>query len=107
AGDLAHASERLEKARSQRRLVPLDAAEDAAQPLAGDENEDIAGSRCEGAREGEHRRRIGGVADGYQRAAHLARATPLEHRGEHLELTRFRHRDGAAGEWLRIHTPAS
>jgi len=58
AGDLAHPGERLEKARAQPRFVPLDAGEDAAQALAGGEDQVIARAAGEAASERQDRRRI-------------------------------------------------
>src|SRR5947199_172623 len=104
--DLAAAPGRGEESCPKLWLVPLDAAEDAAQPLAGRENDVIEGFLREGAGEGEDRRGIRGVADRDQRAAEHPRATPLEHGGEHLELSRLGHRDGATGERRRFHSPA-
>jgi hypothetical protein len=78
ARDGAQVSEPVDETRAQRRLVFVDAAQDAREPFAGDEHEVIETALGEFHGERQNLRAVRGIVDGDQRAAEDLRAAAFE-----------------------------
>jgi hypothetical protein len=77
--------------------------EQPSQPFAREQDEIIETTAVELTDPREHRLRIGRIEDGNQRTANHLRTATLEHRHEHVQLARFRHRDRATRQTLLLH----
>ncbi len=95
-GDGAQLRETFDKARPQRRLMLVDAAQDPGQAFAGDDDEIVEAAVGEFHRERQHLRAVRRVVDRHQRTTQHFGPAALEERAEHFQLAHFGDRDSLA-----------